>query len=80
MKRMKFSEKGLKALISLRTNTDFQTVLTDMSSVLDKSMQQILYGPDDKVSQERGYARCITEFFEAHQNAAEDLKKFDKPT
>lgn len=74
-----FNEKVLRALVSLRTNTDFQTFLVDgLAAELDKIMEPVLFAPDNKFNHsDRGVAKALTMILQSVEEAREELDKFD---
>jgi hypothetical protein len=75
--KFKFTEKELKAVISLESNPDFQTILGALIRELDGSMTKTLFTPDSGVAEvERGHARALTMLLSTIESAREDVKKF----
>jgi S-adenosylmethionine:diacylglycerol 3-amino-3-carboxypropyl transferase len=78
--KIRLNEKELKAVMTLRSNDAFNTLLEGLSRRLDESIHTVMYGPDEVVAVERGYSRCLTDLFYTLETASEELSKFNKQT
>ena len=76
MTKLFSAERTLEALVTLRTNADFNVVIADLALYAEERNKQLIFSRDPaQLASLQGHVRALVEVLEGIHDAAENLEK-----
>ena len=70
---MRLNERQAQAIVSLRTDANFNIFLGALADSAESEMKKLIYAPPDKLDTQQGKTQAVTEIIKSITGAPETL-------